>query len=267
MGFFNYIENFFFISLGVLFILVLLLVYHFKQRMTSVEKKGDTMYELMSSMVNEIRWLKGFYAEDPVVPIECPVKSTPEVEVEVSETVPLEKAIVEPQHMSYGFPPGKIVVSDDSDTESSGSGLDSDSDSDDESIPELQRVDSNDIPIVDKENPINENIIPSISDLEIEISVLDDLVAVRSEDVPSSSMMDLGENVQEVAELAEIEVVDENAVSEPEVSVPKKYTVEELRKMNISQLKALAIQSGTSIDTSKCKKHELITIITSGDSK
>ena len=40
------IENIFFISLAITFVLILLLVYHFKQRITSLEQKNDTMFEI-----------------------------------------------------------------------------------------------------------------------------------------------------------------------------------------------------------------------------
>ena len=58
MGFFNYIETFFFISLGITFLLILLLVYHFKQRLTNLEEKNDTMFDIMNNIVNEITSIK-----------------------------------------------------------------------------------------------------------------------------------------------------------------------------------------------------------------
>lgn len=58
MGVFNFIETFFFISLGITFILILLLVYHFKQRLSSVEQKGDTMFDIMNNMVKEMGVIK-----------------------------------------------------------------------------------------------------------------------------------------------------------------------------------------------------------------
>ena len=58
MAFFDFIENFFFISLGITFTLILLLVYHFKQRITTMERKGDTMYELMTNIVKELQIMK-----------------------------------------------------------------------------------------------------------------------------------------------------------------------------------------------------------------
>jgi hypothetical protein len=64
MGFFgfNFIENFFFISLGITFSLIILLVYHFKQRITSMERKGDTMYELITNVVKELQFMKNLNA-------------------------------------------------------------------------------------------------------------------------------------------------------------------------------------------------------------
>jgi hypothetical protein len=58
MGLFNFIETFFFISLGITFVLILLLVYHFKQRMSTLEQKGDTMFEIINNIVEELTSIK-----------------------------------------------------------------------------------------------------------------------------------------------------------------------------------------------------------------
>jgi len=58
MGFFNFIETFFFVSLGITFILILLLVYHFKHRLACIEQKSDTMFEIVNTMVKELTALK-----------------------------------------------------------------------------------------------------------------------------------------------------------------------------------------------------------------
>ena len=54
MKLFDMIESVFFISLGITFILILLLVYHFKQRVSSIEQKCDTMFELINNVVSEM---------------------------------------------------------------------------------------------------------------------------------------------------------------------------------------------------------------------
>jgi hypothetical protein len=58
MGLFNLIETFFYLSLGVCFVLILLLVYHFKQRILNLEQKSDTMVDIISNVVKEITNLK-----------------------------------------------------------------------------------------------------------------------------------------------------------------------------------------------------------------
>jgi len=58
MGVFNFIETFFFISLGISFVLILLLVYHFKQRLNSIENKSDSMFEIIHNMIYEIATVK-----------------------------------------------------------------------------------------------------------------------------------------------------------------------------------------------------------------
>ena len=58
MGLFSFIETFFFISLAITFVLILLLVYHFKQRIITVEQKCDTMFDIINTMVQEIQYLR-----------------------------------------------------------------------------------------------------------------------------------------------------------------------------------------------------------------
>jgi len=55
---FNFIETSFFLSLGITFILILLLVYHFNQRISSVEQKTETMFEIINNLVKELNFLK-----------------------------------------------------------------------------------------------------------------------------------------------------------------------------------------------------------------
>lgn len=58
MGFMNYIETFFFFSLAVSFVLILLLVYHFKQRMTTLEQKSDTMVSIINDIAKELTYVR-----------------------------------------------------------------------------------------------------------------------------------------------------------------------------------------------------------------
>jgi hypothetical protein len=94
MSVFGFIENFFFISLALVFVLVIFLVYHFKNRITVAEKKSESMYGLLTAVVKEIKTLRGMFglggtvsnATEPEVPVERvefkgQTKTTPEVNV------------------------------------------------------------------------------------------------------------------------------------------------------------------------------------------
>lgn len=58
MGFFSFMETSFFFTLGITFLLILLLVYHFKQRIIATETKQDHMFELINNIVQEINNIK-----------------------------------------------------------------------------------------------------------------------------------------------------------------------------------------------------------------
>lgn len=58
MGFFNILETFFFVSLAITFVLIMMLVYHFKGRINVLEQKCDTMFDIMNNMVKELRTIK-----------------------------------------------------------------------------------------------------------------------------------------------------------------------------------------------------------------
>ena len=47
-------ETFLFVSLAITFILIVFLVYHFKSRITVVEHKCDTMFEIINNIVVEM---------------------------------------------------------------------------------------------------------------------------------------------------------------------------------------------------------------------
>ena len=54
MANFSLFETFFFITLAITFILILLLVYHFKQRITLMEERCDKMFDIIQTMSQEL---------------------------------------------------------------------------------------------------------------------------------------------------------------------------------------------------------------------
>ena len=69
----GFMDTFFFLSLGIAFVLILLLVYHFKQRLTATENKCDTMFEIINGLASEVNNMKGaLIARAPPRPVQMP---------------------------------------------------------------------------------------------------------------------------------------------------------------------------------------------------
>ena len=106
MGLFNYIDTFFFISLGITFILILLLVFHFKQRIASLEQKNETMFEIINNMVQELVQIKYIITSQQPVENVTPPSS---IHLIHNPSLPMNM----PMNNIIHFDNNKIVVSDD----------------------------------------------------------------------------------------------------------------------------------------------------------
>jgi hypothetical protein len=66
MGFFDLLETFFFISLAITFVLIMMLVYHFKGRLVILEQKCDTMFEIINNLIKEMKNIQARVIAAPV---------------------------------------------------------------------------------------------------------------------------------------------------------------------------------------------------------
>ena len=117
MEFFNFVETFFFISLAITFILIMMLVYHFKERLSVLEQKTNTMFDIINNIVQEIQGIKT-----------SPVQLMP-----VSNNIPFSNF---PIQNIFSQMNDKIVVSEDENENENDDDEydDSDEESDDENI-------------------------------------------------------------------------------------------------------------------------------------
>jgi hypothetical protein len=67
MSFFPFIESIFYLSLGIIVILIFLIVFHFKQRIESLEKKGFLLTELYNNLVKEFSIMKTVVYSPPAL--------------------------------------------------------------------------------------------------------------------------------------------------------------------------------------------------------
>jgi hypothetical protein len=254
MGFFNFIETFFFISLGITFVLILLLVYHFKQRISSLEIKFDSVVEIINNIMKELTILRntqmnmysfsnGYRPTETVISVS---KENQPKENQPKENQPEEK---HPEKIH-------VVLSesdyDDSDDDSD----DVDSDDDSSSMPELEEIhdisDSTEVKII---NLDIENIIIDDSDIQYEeIDPIEDFVE------PMESVLEpLDPPIQEPIHVEKIESLEQSYNEESKSIVENKIDV--YRKMNLQTLKTFVISHGLCSDPSKMKKVELLKLI------
>ena len=67
MSFFPFIESIFYLSLGIIVILIFLIVFHFKQRIESLEKKGFLSTDMYNNLIKEINIIKTVVYSPPVI--------------------------------------------------------------------------------------------------------------------------------------------------------------------------------------------------------
>ena len=178
MSAFGFMETSFFISLGISFVLILLLVYHFKQRLSVAEGKLDTMFEIINNLAQELSNVKSVIVHNnrPSTPFPHNMVIRP--------NVPLESAIMG----------GSKINEDEDDSESEYDSDDEDSDdedNDDEKII-VSDVDEDDISVdlVSEEYEIA-NVETENTELVTEekpVDVTQDIL----EDVPNFAKMNLG---------------------------------------------------------------------------
>ena len=235
-------ETFFFISLGITFILILLLVYHFKQRLSTLEQKSDTMFDIINNVVKEMMVIKTMASANQVaIPGLASFMQTQrplnEVFSQVHETkdISLHEPAAEVQNIYLD----EDREEDDSDEESSDVG---ESHSDDDSNGSVSSEDEKVIISDDEDENLLSEEIEELAD-EGEVKVVNIEVPVEEEEPV------LVNKVESQAEEEELEPV-------VEVS-----PIEEYKKLGTSALKTLVISKGLATDVSKLKKNQLLSIL------
>jgi hypothetical protein len=233
MSVFNFMETFFFISLGITFILILLLVYHFKQRLSNLEQKSDTMLDIVNNVVKEMGVIKVLASSRPVQhplsafmesqrPLNDIFSQTSMNNVEVSEININEEEVKEVQEIHLAELEEEDSEDDESESESN---VESDGESDEE-------VESED-----------EKVVVSDDDDEEPVKVVQ--VSESTEETPI--------------------VVNKLESDEPEVVSEETPTgedpLEEYKKLAPAALKALIISKGYATDVAKMKKPQLLQIL------
>jgi hypothetical protein len=247
MGFFNFIETFFFISLGITFVLILLLVYHFKQRMNALEQKCDTMFEIINNIVKELTVLRNTQVAPPMF----------------YGAFPSNMNEIYKQMENTGE---KVLVSDD---DTSGSDYDTNNEEDEESDGEEDGEESDgeesDGEESDGEEENNDPEKKTIKIVNVNISDTIDVEEINNtEQLDDADGGDEDNNGIEPIEVDNIHVEKLNPIVADDVDDSTSITStnkEVYKKMTLAALKTIAITKGLCSDASKLKKTDLLKLL------
>jgi hypothetical protein len=272
MSVFNFIETFFLISLGITFVLMMFLVYHFRQRLNSLDEKSDTMFEIINNIIKEISSVKQVITNNMNIRSSVPAPLFRPPMPMYSEPMTLSTEAV-----------GKREVVDEEDSETGSDGVDTDDDEDEDEDEDFAN-----------ENPeiiaLNKIIVSESDDEEEEEEVekkstvkvisLETNIDLDVDAIPSLEYDNSEDNNNEESETNTIpELIDTEAekiiVSKEEISnleetspdimrteeTKKENDMEVYRKMNIQQLKALIVSKGLRTDVNKLKKYDILKIL------
>jgi hypothetical protein len=221
MSAFSFIETSFFISLGITFVLILLLVYHFKQRLSIAESKQDTMFEIINNLAQELSNVKGAVLSyvRPSTPYPHNAISPHDASL-LSDNIRAARAAAAEELNTV-----EEEEEEDEEEEDSNSESNSDYDSDCDSDSEHERI------LVSDEDDANVNVETIVSNNVGKLNI------VSSDDIH----IDASEIALQIQSSAP--------------SLPN-YT-----KMNLGALKAFVVEKGWVVDATKMKKAQLIEII------
>lgn len=216
-------DTVFFLSLGIAFVLILLLVYHFKQRLSETETKCSTMFEIINGMASEMNTIKGVVSQQQqlLAMRQPPVESIQDLGIPVNQLFSQNSQMQEPPVVHHGQNVLTSIGEMDSEEDEEDSYDEDEEDSDDE------EEDSDDE--------------PEMEAVKLNIN-FDDSDKIVVSDNEEELIEDVTPNVEEIV-TEEIQ--------------------EDLHKLTLAKLKTLAVEKGLVENASKMKKSELLDLIQS----
>lgn len=280
MTFYSLLESFLFVSMGLVFVLIVLMVYHFKKKIDNLEKKVETLSVINKTLVNVVdefdvqskngqmpkmngapSLLNPFFSMPKggpnIVFTDFPDAINSEFPSDWKQSNDFYKNIVVSDEMlDPNLPPilnykveGQTEL-DDIQTCSTGS-TESDvqeSSSDDTNLEELDFTENNGVIQVTKletDSSDHEITYDVSNNIQLDLIVDDAVESVLTEDPDHDQE---NESVQ-------------NEVPITSQAISAKVTKKSLQKMNVQMLKAMVIRDGICTEASKMKKIDLINMV------
>lgn len=241
MRIFNMLESLLFLTLGISCVLLLMLIYHFKQRLTQLEQSNETMFDILNNMVHELSDLKRQKHPITTIPFSNDyVPNNSRIDVELSED-----------------PENSDESEYDSEIETENVSIMS---SDSDSLPDLisNQEDTEQVKLV------NVNIDETLEDISTLDHHPDDYNAGNTDDdlEDNGNLVDL--DVSQIEEIHIDKLNQTNHLEEVDTASQTSVNTTDIhKKMTVVALKSLVIEKGLASDPSKLRKPELIELLES----
>ena len=236
MGLFNFIETFFFISLGITFILILLLVYHFKQRLSNLEQKNDSMIYIVNNLVKELTTVK-----------------------QISNMMMCSRQPNIPNHSPSSFLYNNFTVKEEDEETDDDETDDDDDETDDEEEDNEVKILILDDEIVNHSGVVAEELnslhipLPDEANEKLLVDTASPCSISDNSSVPELSWNDLALGESQLEHLIPITTEGETT-HWGEID-------ESYKKMSIMELRSIVVSKGLTQDASKMKKIELFKLL------
>lgn len=240
MGLFSMLESFFFVTLGISCILLIMLIYHFKQRINKLENNNRMMFDVINNMVQELSILKNTvqYNAQSNPPTGIPSQFNYPEEEYTKLDVSLNEKDDEEYESESESAEWESAEGSDLDTEASVYSEDKDL-ADTIKTVAVELEDGIDNTVIDSDELSNEELLDK----------MDEIVSGVELDTDETNMI-------QVNKLEESSNLEESSVDTQSIDKKSVY-----KKMTVTSLKALVIEKGLNTDPSKLKKTELLQIL------
>lgn len=244
---FNLFESFFLMSLGITFALLLILFYHFKERIKFIENKTDNLFSLIQDLAEELKKPK-YNKLDSGSPYNMLNHENNQYEggSQFINNVALDQVLIGTDLKNFENNLEELDIKNEDD------GDEDDGDEDDDElsdfISDIDGLDDDNVDGLDDDN---------VDDLDDDNE--DDIGNIHNEDndADNEDNDDDDENFEKIT-IPDIKVIKQESEMEP--SHGSKQHIN-FKKMHVGDLRAIVIERGLCEDPSKLKKGELVELI------
>ena len=243
------LEMFFFVSLAITFVLILFLVYHFRQKMTSMENRCDAMFDIINNIVKEMNNRSSLVTHH-----EFPDNVIFKPDTSYFERQELPKLVVSES---------EYEGSEEDDEESSDEDNDEGSDDDDDAGSDDDDDEGSDDEDIILPESFDDDM--SVKVINVEMHEIDADITTNDDNLVSNDNLD--EEDPDIQDGLDTEKVDNLHVEKLEPTLEnnvfelQQSNMDIYRKMNLNALKALVIEKGYASDTNKLKKVDLLKLL------